>query len=299
MKHDGETYHAGTAAQSAGEKRACGRGAGASDAGSAADAAGTASVPVGALDAAALTAANETGTASAPADAPLAPGLQPGERMVCSGGIDTLDDPVFLARITRMSAWIAGVGVGAVALAFWLVPFAMGVPSPAEAVALPWWPLALVAVTVAALMAHEAVHGLFFKLFAPRATHVTFGFKLKQGMLYACAEGIVYTRGQYQVVAAAPAVAVTALLALVGAATGWWLMVALAAVFHLSGCAGDLAYVADMARSPEVRWCEDTPTGVKFYGVAAEDAACPGDPDVVGARSASRATYCNFEEGDA
>ena len=287
MKHGGETYHAGAAAPPAGEKRpgagarcAGERGAGASGsgAGAAADAAGAAAVP---------------GDANAA-------GLCPGERMVCTGGIDTLDDPAFLARITQVSAWIAGVGVCAVVLAFGLAPFALGAPSPAEAVALPWWPLALVAVTVAALMAHEAVHGLFFKLFAPRAAHVTFGFKLKQGMLYACAEGIVYTRGQYQVVAASPAVAVTALLALVGAATGWWLMAALAAVFHLSGCAGDLAYVADLARSPEVRWCEDTPTGVRFYGVADDGAAArPGAAGAARARGAARATRRNLEEDDA
>ena len=203
-----------------------------------------------------------------------------GERMRLVGEIDTLEDPAFLSRITRMSAWIAGAGTAVGALAFALVPFALGMPSPVEA-AFPslWWFCSLALAAALSLLVHEAVHGLFFKAFAPRSVRVTFGFKPSRGMLYACSEGVVYTRRQYAVVAAAPAVAVTALFAVAGAASGWWLWALLAAVFHLSGCTGDLAYLVDIAQSPTVRWCEDTSTGVRFYEPMGADA--PGS----GARS--------------
>lgn len=194
-----------------------------------------------------------------------------GERMRLIGEIDTLGDPAFLARIARISAWIVGAGAAVGVAAFGLAPFALGLPAPVEA-AFPslWWFCSLLLAVALSLVVHEAVHGLVFKACAPRGARVTFGADLAKGMLYACAEGIVYTRRQYAAVAAAPAVAVTAAFAAAGAASGWCLWALAAATFHLSGCAGDLAYLVDLAQSPAVRWCEDTPTGVRFYGAAGE-----------------------------
>ena len=203
-----------------------------------------------------------------------------GVRLRRIGQIDTLADEAFLARIARLSGLILGGGAVLGVLAFGVAPWALGLPAPVEHDVLGvWWLVALGLVSVLALMLHEAVHGALFKLFAPRAARVTFGFKLEKGMLYACAEGIVYRRWQYQLIAAAPTVALTALFVVAGALSGWWLWAYVAAVLHLSGCTGDLAYVADLARSPAVRWCEDTATGVVFYAEEDDGAAAPAGPE--------------------
>ena len=220
---------------------------------------------------------------------PCAP---PGVRLRRIGQIDTLADEAFLARIARLSGLILGGGAVLGVLAFGVAPWALGLPAPVEHDVLGvWWLVALGLVSVLALMLHEAVHGALFKLFAPRAARVTFGFKLEKGMLYACAEGIVYRRWQYQVIAAAPAVALTALFIAAGALSGWWLWAYAAAVLHLSGCAGDLAYVADLACSPAVRWCEDTATGVVFY--AEEDGGAAAAPAGAKAGADANAPGCS------
>lgn len=119
-------------------------------------------------------------------------------------------------------------------------------------------------VMVASLLVHELVHGLFFKLFSPPGSKVAFGANWKAGMLYACAEGVVYPRSRYQVIIIAPTVVVTALLLLGGALTGHFAAGYALAVVHLSGCTGDWGYLVELARDPTITHCEDTPWGVRF-----------------------------------
>ena len=128
------------------------------------------------------------------------------------------------------------------------------------------WLLCTVAACVATFALHEGVHAVFFKLFAPRGSRVTFGANWECAMVYACAEGIVYTRRQYLAVSLAPTVLVTALLAAIGWAGGYALACYVVAVIHLTGCAGDWVYSWRILRDRRIRACEDTSWGVKFLG---------------------------------
>ena len=56
------------------------------------------------------------------------------------------------------------------------------------------WIVGLAAVPAASFAVHELVHAVFFKLFAPAGARVTFGANLETCMIYACAEGVVYSR---------------------------------------------------------------------------------------------------------
>lgn len=139
-----------------------------------------------------------------------------------------------------------------------------------------WMVWAFAAVMIS-LGVHELVHGVFFKLFAPPGARVTFGANWKRGMLYACAEGIVYTRRQYLVIALAPSVVVTAVLVAVGFACACPVAGVFAATMHLSGCTGDWGYVRAICADPLITHCEDTSYGVCFYGP--DDAEALGGPE--------------------
>lgn len=200
--------------------------------------------------------------------------------MIEISSIRTFEDRGFQRGMVRASAVVAVAG--AVLGAAWFftgAPGALGLP-PAEVGAvvrgegpcwlglppLVWWLACGAAGCFAALAAHELVHGVLFRLFAPAGARVSFGADWKAGMLYACAEDVVYTRAQYLVIALAPTVVVTALLLLLGMASGWPVLWYAVAVLHLSGCTGDWGYVAAIARDPRIMWCEDTEWGVRFYG---------------------------------
>ncbi len=215
--------------------------------------------------------------------------------MRCIGEINTLEDEGFLRRMTRLSGWLFVVGAAVAVAALWLVPFALGVPSFAEnPFALGWpatpaWCFACAAGCFGSLAVHELVHAAFFKLFAPAGARISFGAVPEKFMLYASAEGVVYTRRQYQIIAVAPTVVLTVALICAGCAAGWPLLGVLVAVLHLSGCAGDLLYLVDIHESPEARWLEDTSTGVRFYaeGDASErtgEKGCSAVADARGSR---------------
>lgn len=95
---------------------------------------------------------------------------------------------------------------------------------------------------------------------------VTFGANRETAMIYACAEGVVYSRRRYMAVCLAPTVVVTAALALGFAFSGYPLLCYLAAGLHLSGCVGDWYYVRTILRDRRIVACEDTSFGVRFFG---------------------------------
>ena len=86
------------------------------------------------------------------------------------------------------------------------------------------WLVGLAAVSAASFAVHELVHAVFFKLFAPAGARVTFGANLETCMIYACAEGGVYSRRRYVAVCLAPTVVVTAAFALGLALSGYPLL---------------------------------------------------------------------------
>ena len=113
---------------------------------------------------------------------------------------------------------------------------------------------------------HELVHGVFFKLLAPAGAKVAFGANRETCMIYACAEGVVYSRVRYMVICLAPTVALTVAFALGFAFSGYPLLCYLAAGLHLSGCVGDWYYVRTILRDRRIVACEDTSFGVRFFG---------------------------------
>lgn len=127
------------------------------------------------------------------------------------------------------------------------------------------WLVAVAVGTCLSLLVHEGVHAALFKVFAPHDSRVTFGANWKMGMIYACAEGIVYTRRQYMAVSLAPSIVVTLLAVALGVLAGCPVMGAVIAVLHLSGCTGDWGYARAIASDPNIAWCEDTTWGVQFF----------------------------------
>lgn len=195
--------------------------------------------------------------------------------------IRTFEDRALLRWISRTSA--LAFGAGALATAGLAVALRVFVPSaldPALAgllgacafssALLLGWLVALVAASTVALLAHELVHALFFKLLAPSGARVTFGANWSAGMLFACAEGIVYARRRYLTIVIAPTVVVTALVPIIGVAFGTPVLGCAVAAIHLCGCAGDWYYVRTICRNPAIAYCEDTTWGVRLFGEGEE-----------------------------
>lgn len=204
------------------------------------------------------------------------------------GDIHVFEDEVFLRSMRRASAAVALAGLGAAAL--WglamvalhgvfgapVVPFELGavlgslgnrIMGVASAQGFKiWWWILLAVVPVASLGLHEFVHAFLFKQYAPPGTHVAFGSNADMGMLYASAEGVLYTRGQYLVIALAPSIVVSLLLIAVGVGLRWPLWTFIVVTAHLVGCTGDWGYVRAILKDPAIAYCEDTSYGVAFFG---------------------------------
>lgn len=155
-----------------------------------------------------------------------------------------------------------------------LVPVFMLLGGPADldaAAAGGWaavagWMVGLVAVSAASFAVHELVHAVLFKLLASAGAWVTFGANRKTCMIYACAEGVVYSRLRYVAICLAPTVVLTAAFVLGFAFSDYPLLCYLAAGLHLSGCVGDWYYVRTILHDRRIVACEDTSFGVRFFG---------------------------------
>ncbi len=194
--------------------------------------------------------------------------------------IHTFEDRLFLRDISHMSLLVYMCGLAATAaLVVTLGALAPQALDPAfrwiagaGSFSLPWlaqWLCALGVVSLATLLVHEVVHGLFFKLFAPAGSRVTFGANWNMGMLYTCAEGIIYTRRQYVITLLAPSMLVSTAILAAACAVGNPVFGVLAAAIHLSGCTGDWGYVHKICQNPSITHCEDTAWGVQFYHASA------------------------------
>lgn len=198
------------------------------------------------------------------------------EGMVKIGEIRIFEDERFRARMVRASGAVVALGLAACAAWYALASFTSLPLPPIEPVAggtdgvpgVGAWLAALAAGTLAPLGVHELVHAALFKLFAPPGTHVGFGADLQQGMLYAAAEGVVYTRRSYLVIALAPTFVVTACLVGVGAALAWPLWTLVTVSVHLAGCTGDWGYARAIRRDRSIAYCEDASWGVAFFAAA-------------------------------
>jgi hypothetical protein len=120
--------------------------------------------------------------------------------------------------------------------------------------------LLVVILTTLLLIAHEGIHGLVMLLFGARPR---FGATLVGGTmpaLYATSERHRFTRGQYLIVAAGPAVVIS-LLGFWACFSPWIGYLAL----HLGGCVGDVFAFWRVLREPPGTECEDLRDGIRFY----------------------------------
>lgn len=125
--------------------------------------------------------------------------------------------------------------------------------------------LALIGVSVAVLVIHEAVHGAAFRFYGARPT---FGAALVQKVLpvlYASAPGYTFSRGQFAVIILAPLVVISiagvALMPLVR--DGILLVVPLAVNF--GGAVGDLWFIGLLLRRQPGTRIEDLKDGMRFH----------------------------------
>ena len=202
-------------------------------------------------------------------------------RMREIGEIHVFEDRAFLRWVSRASvvvlllgfviagAWCALVEAVGDAVGRELAAFEIGWDTLFSR---PGWWVSLAVALVLSLVAHELVHGFFFRQFAPAGTRVTYGADWRRGMFYACAEGVVFTRRQYEASLIAPTIIVTCGLVVIGIGLKWPLWTIIEATLHLSGCTGDWGYLARMRRDPAITHCEDTSFGVRFLSGLPEGA---------------------------
>lgn len=183
------------------------------------------------------------------------------------GNIHTFEDSTFRQSICRVSYAVLLVGtLGGAVLFLCGIPCELPAAIVAGACDVVLLLAGIVAATLASLALHECVHALFFKVLGPAGSRVTFGWNLDVAMIYACAEGIVYSRRRYLVTVLAPTVMVTGIIAALGVLSGCTLASWVVCVLHLSGCTGDWFYARAIVSDPRIRWCKDEAWGVRFYG---------------------------------
>lgn len=122
----------------------------------------------------------------------------------------------------------------------------------------------IVALTALLLVVHEAIHGLVMLAFGARPTFGAVLVAHVMPALYATSVGHRFTRPRYFLVAATPAVLISAIgLALCGGGLTAYLVAPLAV--HLGGCVGDGAAVWRLLREPAGTLCEDLKDGIRFH----------------------------------
>lgn len=108
---------------------------------------------------------------------------------------------------------------------------------------------------------HEAIHGLFFKVFNPKGK-VKFGFKA--GMAYATSPGHVYKRGQFFIIIIMPFVILTAVMLFMmftmpNPAYKYYI------ALHTAACAGDFYYLYLILKHRNLAYAVDTEVGMGLY----------------------------------
>lgn len=111
------------------------------------------------------------------------------------------------------------------------------------------------------IVLHEAIHGIFFKIFAP-GKPVKFGFK--SGMAYASSPGTVFSRLQFTIIILAPFIVITTMLIvamfmLPHGSYKYYLII------HTGACIGDFYYIYLVIKHPHLKYCVDTDVGMSMY----------------------------------
>jgi hypothetical protein len=167
-------------------------------------------------------------------------------------------------------AWnVAGIVVTVVGLVLFTLPVMLRSGSVSGSFQLGLVDILLVVGLTALLMVlHEALHGLVMRVFGGRPT---FGAMLVGHVLpalYTTADGHQFTRNQYLVVAATPAVAIS-VLGFIACFGPWAAYLIVPLAIHLGGCVGDGFAVLRALREPPTTTCEDLRDGIRFHRTGA------------------------------
>ncbi|HEX2998204.1 MAG TPA: DUF3267 domain-containing protein [Anaerolineales bacterium] len=121
----------------------------------------------------------------------------------------------------------------------------------------------LFAAVILMLLAHEAIHGLFFWIF----THSKPVFALRPLYAYAAAPDWYIPARQYLIVALAPLVLIDliGLLAILAMPAGWVLISAFLAALNTGGSVGDVYIVARLLRLSAGSLAKDAGDSVSFF----------------------------------
>lgn len=118
---------------------------------------------------------------------------------------------------------------------------------------------------IAIIIIHEAIHGVFFKLFAPHRK-VNFGIIWRKGMAYATSPGSKFKRWQMVIIAVMPFIINSALLTVAYTFTSQSVsQYVLLATAHAVACVGDFYYIWVILRAPRGALVEDTETGLTIW----------------------------------
>lgn len=121
--------------------------------------------------------------------------------------------------------------------------------------------LAVIIGSAAIIVLHEAIHGIFFKLFNLKGK-VKYGYK--NGMFYATAPGEIYKKKYFSIIVMMPFIIITMILVLI-----LYLIdetaVTVILVFHTGACAGDFYYLYLMFKYKHLKYVKDTETGLVMF----------------------------------
>lgn len=117
--------------------------------------------------------------------------------------------------------------------------------------------------TFVLMISHELIHGLFFKIYQPKA-NIKFGAKL--GVFYAISPGSLYSKCNYATIGLSPFIIISAALT-AACAFGVLSPLAyiLAASLHGAGCIGDFYTCYLLLKAKKGQFIEDTSTTINFY----------------------------------
>lgn len=128
---------------------------------------------------------------------------------------------------------------------------------------IPWW-LGLIAIFVIVLPLHELFHGLAIQSMGHRARY---GMKLNVGVLYATADGALFRRNEYTVVAFAPLVGITlvgmALMLILPGELAYY--VAIGVVLNAGGAIADVWSALLIQRFPPSALIRDEEDGFRVF----------------------------------
>ncbi|MFC3418557.1 DUF3267 domain-containing protein [Salinicoccus hispanicus] len=119
----------------------------------------------------------------------------------------------------------------------------------------------IIAIMFAVITAHEAIHGIFFKVFAPKG-RVRFGYKA--GLFYAAAPGEIFTKRHFATIIMMPFVIITTVLLILMFSfphVAYKYLIAL----HTGACAGDFYYIYLLYKYRHMEYVEDTDVGMTIY----------------------------------